>query len=126
MLYLISSFYWRLSISINSSFKHRCSRHWLQSKVADVKQFNNGWKQKRKNNGTFTSDSSPDSYRSIATFLSKNGKTISYVTVKNYLDVFDKLHPELLPRVRKVLSGGSKEECDVTVKQALNSLTIEL
>lgn len=31
--------------------------------------------------------SDSDSYQSIANFLSKNGKAVSYVTVKNYLDI---------------------------------------
>ena len=35
-----------------------------------------------------------DSCRSIANFLSKNGKAVSYYTVKNYLDVRDKLAPD--------------------------------
>jgi len=100
------------------------ARCWLHSKCNGVKLFNTVIQQKRKNDGTF--DSSPDSYRSIARFLSKQGKTISYVTVKNYLNVFDNLHPDLLVRVRKVLSGGDKKEGDVTVKQKKNRKSLFL
>ena len=60
-------------------------RDWLNSGMTDVKQFNNGWKQQTNNKGQFTSDVNPTSYRSIAKFLSKNGKAVSHVTVKNYL-----------------------------------------
>ena len=57
------------------------SRAWLQSGCTDVKQFNNGWKQQRDTQGKFTSDKCPDSYRSIAEFLSKKGKAMSYQTL---------------------------------------------
>ncbi len=43
--------------------------------------------QKRNNKGQF--ESSSNSYRNIPEFLSKNGKAVSYVTVKNYLDGHD-------------------------------------
>ena len=72
----------------------------MQSGCTAVKQFNEGyceWLKNRKHDskGQFVKgDTLPDSYRSIANFLSKNGKTVSHVTVKNYIDVNDKLKKE--------------------------------
>jgi hypothetical protein len=63
------------------------ARQWLQSKCDGVEQFNTVLEQKRNDKGQF--ESKPDSYRSIANFLSKNGKAVHYTTVKNYLDVTD-------------------------------------
>jgi len=74
------------------------ARKWLRSKADGVKQFNTVI-QERDNNGKF--EPVDDSYRSIAHFLSKNGKAVSYVTVKNYLDVRDKLAPDLFEKVDK-------------------------
>ena len=61
------------------------ARNWLESNVVDVKQFNS----KRKDGQEKRPQNYPKSvsYRSIANFLSKNGKAVSYVTVKNYLDI---------------------------------------
>jgi len=59
------------------------SRNWLQSKCQSVKLFNTLNVEKGKKDFQII----PDSYRSIANFLSKNSKAVSYVTVKNYLDV---------------------------------------
>lgn len=97
------------------------ARQWLQSGSNDVKLFHNIVEGKK----GFQSITQPDSYRSIANFLSKNGKAVSYKTVGNYLNVFDKLNPRLLPKVRKVLSGADKEQGDVTVKQAIALSNIE-
>jgi len=65
------------------------ARNWLQSGVTDVKQFNSHLSDGRK--APPQNLPQPDSYRSITKFLSKDGKTISYGTVKNYLDVFENL-----------------------------------
>jgi anti-sigma28 factor (negative regulator of flagellin synthesis) len=92
------------------------ARSWLQSKVTGVNQFNTVLKQQRKNNGTF--DSSPDSYRSIASFLSKNGKTICYNTVKNHLDIFDKLPDDVYELVRKN-DTGKDDENHIGIKEAV-------
>lgn len=78
----------------------KLARSWLQSKAGDVKQFNNMLNVRKGKQG-FQSIQSPDSYRSIAIFLSKNGKVISYVTVKNYLDIEDKLAPDLKQKIKK-------------------------
>jgi len=98
------------------------ARSWLQSGCNRVNQFNTVVAQQRKKNGTF--ESSPDSYRSIAEFISKNGKTISYVTVKNHLDMKDKLAPDLYKKVKKV-GGGKATEDVVTVKQAIQLSKID-
>jgi hypothetical protein len=47
-------------------------------------------------------DSSPDSHRNIATFLSKNGKAVSYVTVKKYLETIN------LKNEIRLASGGKR------------------
>ena len=76
------------------------ARKWLQSNVETVKQFD-GLKSKRgivEGRG----NSPPDSYRSISSFLSKNGKAVTHQTVKNYLDVRDKLAPDLFEKVFKI------------------------
>jgi len=95
------------------------ARDWLQSKAQDINHFKpfKMVKHPQGNDGRFKEKDV--TYKKIANFLSKNGKAISYVTVKNYLDVNDKLHPELLEKVRKVTSGNDKKEIDVTVKQAM-------
>jgi hypothetical protein len=50
------------------------ARNWLQSGANDVKQFYNTVKGKK----GFQAVQLPDSFRSIAKFLSKNGKAISH------------------------------------------------
>ena len=75
------------------------ARGWLQSGVSGVKQFNTVVKQTRKDNGTF--DKQEDSYRSVAKFLSKNGKAVCYVTVKNYLDINDKVDETIKNKIKK-------------------------
>ena len=56
------------------------ARSWLQSQCQSVKQFNTLNVQKGKKDFQVI----PDSYRSIATFLSKNGKAVIYLCIKNY------------------------------------------
>jgi len=102
------------------------SRNWLQSKSSTVKQFNNraiGSGDK----GLKGSIPQPDSYRSIANFLSKNGKAVSYGTVKNYLDVYDKLAPNLFEKIKKLSHATTehKEEQVVGVKMALKLKTFD-
>jgi len=74
------------------------ARHWLQSNAQTVNQFNSlskrGKVEGRGNVG-------PDSYRSIAGFLSKNGKAVSYVTVKKYLDIKDKLPEDIYNSIER-------------------------
>jgi len=90
------------------------ARYWLQSKAPTVKQFHN-----RLKNGTLQgSEPQPDSYRSIAKFLSKKGKTLSYHTVKNYLDIRDKVSPEIIETIKK-LKGGRTPENITSFKQAI-------
>ena len=79
----------------------------MQSKLQTVKQFN-GLLSKRgiiEGRGHI----SPNSYRTIATFLSKNGKAVSYVTVKNYLDVHDKVKPEIVIHTSFLLEEAMQE-----------------
>ena len=97
------------------------ARSWLQSKALTVNQFNSELKKHTGGNhskGVWGTESLPDSFRSIATFLSKNGKTISYVTVKNHLDMHDKLMPEIYEQIRKKKHQGTEKD-GVGVKDAL-------
>ena len=64
------------------------ARSWLGSDVEAVKLFNSLVSKRRIVEAR--GNSPPTSYHSIANFLSKNGKAVSYVSVKNYLDISDK------------------------------------
>lgn len=59
------------------------ARAWLQSRVSTVKEFAGTMKEKHKTGihkkGIEGSLPQPDSYKSIAKFLSQKGKAISYV-----------------------------------------------
>jgi len=103
------------------------SRNWLQSKCSDVKQFNNMLNVIKGKQG-FQEIKQPDSYRSIAEFLSKNGKAVSYGTVSNYLRIHDKLCPELLNIVEKqdhaTDASGKKDKETIGVRDAIKISTI--
>lgn len=101
------------------------ARNWLQSGETDVKQFNSHLSDGRK--APPQNQPQPDSYRSIATFLSKNGKTVSYATVKNYLDVRDKLSPKLFEKIKKLshATAEHKEDQVVGVRIALKLATFD-
>ena len=58
-------------------------RDWLNSGKMDVKQFDSHLSDGRK--APPQNLPQQDSYRSIAKFLSKNDKAVSYQTVANYL-----------------------------------------
>lgn len=92
------------------------ARQWLQSKCQHVKQFNKQYSQVQKGKKDF--QVVPDSYRSITKFLSKNGKAVSYVTVKHYLDLNDKLNLEILSKVKK-FKGHEDKKDGVTVREAV-------
>jgi len=101
------------------------ARNWLQSKATTVNQFNSSHKTgTRKKGVSGCSESLPDSFRSIATFLSKNGKAASHVTVKTYLDIKDKVSPDIVKNVHKV-GGGKAPENVVTMKQAIELSKID-
>ena len=86
------------------------AKRWLQSKVKTVNQFNSlnktGFHPKGVKGG---SESLPDSYRSIAKFLSKNGKTISYPIVGRYLCIVENGIPELQEKVTKGVQGHTED-----------------
>jgi len=94
-------------------------RQWLLSDSSNVKQFNKTLSSRgRLGEGR---PKETDSYRSIADFISKEGKAVSYVTVKNYLDFKDKLAPDLFERVGKASHApGEKEGDEIPMKDALH------
>jgi len=95
------------------------ARAWQESKASTVNQFNSATRKiglHRK--GLEGSEPAPDSYRSIANFLSKEGKTISYPLVKYYLDIHDKLDSDIHKQVEK-FSGAEDKTDKVTIKQAV-------
>jgi len=102
------------------------ARKWLRSNETDVKQFNSHLSDGRK--APPQNQPVDDSYRSIAHFLSKNGKAVSYVTVKNYLDVRDKLAPDLFEKVDKAdhatAAHGAKDTNKITVRDAIKISTV--
>ena len=53
--------------------------NWKKSNVSTVKQFDSAYKCGQHIKGKEGSESQPDSYRSIAKFLSKNGKVASFL-----------------------------------------------
>jgi hypothetical protein len=75
------------------------ARHWLQSGCQRVNQFNTLHKEIQKGKKDF--QVVPDSFHSIAKFLSKNGKAVSYVTVKKYLDIKDKLPSDIYDKIER-------------------------
>jgi len=101
------------------------ARSWLESKASNVKQFDNTMKKDKQGithvKGTEGSIQTPDSYRSIAKFLSKNGKSICYETVRNYLDIYDTLDPKLIERIKRTTHAGivGISDEDIGVKEAL-------
>jgi len=82
------------------------ARTWLQSGANTIKQLygvmnkenKSGLHPKGKFGGSLPQ---PDSYMSIAKFLSKNGNAVSHMTVKTYCDIHDKLDKELYKRIGK-------------------------
>lgn len=102
------------------------AREWLQSKSKTVKQFNSlnktGFHPEGKKGG---GEPLLDSFRSIAKFLSKQGKIISYATVKNYLDIHDKSHPLVHEKIKKLESAPKKEKAEnIGVRVAIALTTI--
>lgn len=100
------------------------ARGWLQSGATGVKQFHSHLKDGRK--CPPQNQQQEDSYRSIAKFLSKNGKTICYRTVKNYLDITDNLSPNLLEKVTKAKHIDIEKQGDIlAVTDAISLSRIE-
>jgi ParB-like chromosome segregation protein Spo0J len=99
------------------------ARNWLQSKANGVNQFHNIMKGKK----GFQEIKQEDSVRSVADFLSKSGKTISYRTVANYLNIHDKLDPTLHKKVGNFESKPTEQEegIGVSVAAALAKLPKE-
>jgi hypothetical protein len=87
--------------------------NWLQTKSNGVKQFDTKM-QERDSSGKFKP--TEDSYRAVARFLSKQGKAISYETVRQYLRMEFNLDKKILEKVEKLQSQRGKEE-KVTVWQ---------
>jgi len=88
------------------------AREWLRSGVNSVKQFHNIMKGKK----GFQAIKKEDSCRSIAGFLSKNGKAVDYHTVADYIRIYDVLDKTLQKEV------GSDE---FTVRDAISLSRIE-
>lgn len=82
------------------------AHNWLSSKSIGVKQFNTA--QQRDKFGKFKP--TENSCRSIAKFLSKEGKTISYVSVRNYLQMSFNLDKTILDKIEKSKGGNDKED----------------
>jgi ParB-like chromosome segregation protein Spo0J len=104
------------------------ARAWLQSGASAVKQFHNIAKGKK----GFQPIAQEDSCRSIAQFLSKNGKAVSYRTVCNYIKINDGLSKELLQSVGEdisfkdalALSGIEEEEEQKKLKEIIDDKEI--
>jgi len=104
------------------------ARQWLTIKEPNVSRFDSRLKVLRdKKTGQLKgSESLPDSPRSIAKFLSKQGKTISHETIRNYLQIHDNLHPDLLEKVEKIESASDEErEKKIGVRIATELSTVE-
>lgn len=84
------------------------ARTWLQSKAQRVERFNTLYPEIIKGKKGF--QQVDNSSRSIQKFLSKQGKTIHYSTIKNYLDIHDKLDPKILEVVGKTESATQEEK----------------
>ena len=105
------------------------SRNWLQSKALTVKQFNSETKKGGiHKEGLHGTETQPDSCRSVAKFLSKNGKTISYATIKYYIDIHDKLDTTLHKKVmnnESISREEKNESIGIKVASFLTSLPKE-
>ena len=100
------------------------ARGWLQSGTNTVKQFNSEFKSGKHIKGLHGTEPQEDSYRSVAKFLSKKGKAVCYVTVKNYLDINDKVDETIKNKIKK-FKGMEDTNDAVTFKQALALSKIE-
>jgi len=81
--------------------------NWLHGKFSGVKRFDTVMQQRNKN-GKFRP--TENSYRSVAKFLSRQGKAISYESVRNYLNIAFNLDKEILNKMEKMSGYGRKEE----------------
>lgn len=89
------------------------ARAWLGTGAGTVKQFDSAYKAYKSGShkkGKEGSEPLPDSCRSIAKFLSKQGKTISYETIRNYLLIHDNLIPELHKKVGKLENATEEKQ----------------
>lgn len=80
--------------------------NWLQSKCQCVKPFDTLNIKK----GLKGFQPQEDSYRSVAKFLSKEGKSVSHETVRNYLKIHFNLDKNIEKKVGKVSNGFDKED----------------
>jgi len=84
---------------------------WLHSKETDVKRFNSSLKTLSDGRKAgHQHQPSEDSYRSVAKFLGKNGKAISHITVRQYLQMHFNLDKEIESKIGKATNGSSKED----------------
>ena len=88
------------------------TRKWLECGVSTINQFD---KTLSKRGRPLVSKS----YSDIAKFLSKKGKAIEAITVRNHLDIYDKLDKTIHDKVKKLRGGQDIDEDDVSFKQAL-------
>lgn len=89
------------------------ARTWLESGASSVKELNTWFKDGRKSNaikGKEKFQELPDSYRSVSKFLSKNGTVMSYVTVRKYINIHDKLSPKLHNKIETTKNQTNRTE----------------
>jgi len=86
------------------------AHNWLQSKATSVKRFDSRYIQLGGKSGLKGSKPSEDSYRSVAKFLSKEGKSVSHETVRNYLKIHFNLDKNIEKKVGKRFNGKNKGE----------------
>ena len=100
------------------------ARNWLGSGCQRAELFGTLHKEIQKRKKKF--QILPNSNKSIAKFLSKQGKTISDDTIRNYLQIYDNLAPELHEKVMK-LECKTKEEIEkgIGLVTAFNLATIK-
>lgn len=100
------------------------TRTWLESKVNSVKQFDKIKKTVTNPKGAGRAPY-PDSFRSIAKFLSKNGKTLSHETIRKYLLIHDNLDNTLYKNVRKLEHAKDEEiETSIGIRTAAKLATL--
>jgi polyhydroxyalkanoate synthesis regulator phasin len=86
------------------------ARNWVLSKSRDSKSFGN---RLRDNKGHFQGQQPVNgSARSIAEFLSKNGKAVSIETVRQYLNIHDKLDKNLHKKIENLERKANEVSTD--------------
>ena len=102
------------------------ARGWLTANVPTVQLFDSRFDSRNDKGQLLGSNPQPNSCRSIAKFLSKNGKTIGRQTVKNYLNIADKLNPEINVKKQTHATAEHKNKNDdsIGVRDAIKLASI--